>query len=261
MDGYQKDSEETITRVEMQRISNAIRRFKADTGYWPKTGPFSYKTEHTKVPDDKPNTINSIEKYRDAYFNNPANFWWLFDQPNKYIGNWDAASDKDSNPIIEPIWKWDVDTGMGWHGPYINRDAIKTIATDSVQSGCSTYTQAQLQITIDKPHFTYPDHIIRRFNGLVDRFQQIRKKNTGKDYCVLTRDKKNMKEFKVAEYSASPYLYETEFTHDEYELCDSDESVDCIVLRSFGADGKDGYHSDAEDEDKYDDIVFVLQVN
>ncbi len=36
LDGYQQDAEEKLTRVEMQRIANAIRRFKEDTGYWPK---------------------------------------------------------------------------------------------------------------------------------------------------------------------------------------------------------------------------------
>jgi prepilin-type N-terminal cleavage/methylation domain-containing protein len=37
MTGYEQDAQKQLTRVEMQRISNAIRRFKEDTGYWPKT--------------------------------------------------------------------------------------------------------------------------------------------------------------------------------------------------------------------------------
>jgi prepilin-type N-terminal cleavage/methylation domain-containing protein len=263
MDGYQKDSEETITRVEMQRISNAIRRFKADTGYWPKTGPFGYDTNAIPtVSSTAPVASYPMTQYRDEYFNNDANFWWLFEQPPTRIGYWDTttASLVDSKLDEHKLWQWDHDAAMGWHGPYINHDSIKTITIDGAGAGCSSYTQTQLQTIIDKPHSTYPDHIIRRFNGLVDRFQQIREKNTGKDYCVLTRDKKNMNQFKVAEYSASPYLYEAKFTHTNSSLCtknaDTDLSVTCAALRSLGPDGEDNGGADTSD-----DIVFVLQVN
>ncbi|MCP4279843.1 MAG: prepilin-type N-terminal cleavage/methylation domain-containing protein, partial [Alteromonas sp.] len=75
MDGYQQDAEEKITRVEMQRIAGAIRRFKADTGYWPKTGPFSYDTSHTEVSGTAPVASYPMTHYRDDYFNDAANFW------------------------------------------------------------------------------------------------------------------------------------------------------------------------------------------
>jgi len=210
MDGYQQDAEETITRVEMQRIANAIRRFKIDTGYWPKTevsGTLSYDGE-----------------------DRAANLGFLFFKPNVTIPDWTP------------------EYAIGWHGPYIDLSAIKPIVADSGNAGCPITTSADYAAL----------QLLPRINSLVDRFQQIREKNTGKEYCVLTRNEKNMDEFKVAEYSASPYLYEIDFSHSEHELCDSNN---CIVLRSFGADGKDGYHDDAEDEDRDDDIIFVLQVN
>ena len=34
------DTRERLARAEMNEIANAIRRFRADTGYWPKEGVF-----------------------------------------------------------------------------------------------------------------------------------------------------------------------------------------------------------------------------
>ncbi len=272
LDGYQQDAEEKLTRVEMQRIANAIRRFKEDTGYWPKTGPFSYNSNHTTVSETAPTTSYPMSQYRDDYFNNDANLWWLFHQPPKLIGYWDTSTDSSVNPDVEQnkLWPWSYEVGIGWNGPYINLDAIKIITTDAAQAGCSTFTQSQLQNLIDKPHSTYPDHIIRRFNGLVDRFQQtyqskktkLSRANKGLEvnYCPLTRDDKNMQEFKVAEYSGSPYLYRVDYPANSF--CPSAHG--CIVLQSFGANGIEESNEaalNAEEIKKIDDIIFILQVN
>lgn len=205
MDGYQQDAEAQITRVEMQRIANAIRRFRADTGYWPKTDGLTYAGE-------------------DA-----ASFSFLFNNPN------------------DEIRPWEPEYAIGWHGPYIDLPAMKTVIRDPANSptaGCSglannVVTAAASSLTI---------------NALVDRFQQIREINTGKNYCVLTRDQDNMAEFKVAEFSASPYLYEANYSNAGNALCSGSDG--CVVLRSFGADGIDNDGIDASD-----DIVFVLAVN
>lgn len=210
MDGYQQESEETITRVEIQRIANAIRRFKVDTGYWPKTetAVYAYKSE------DK------------------ANFSFLF-----------------NNPTGVPAW--DIEYAIGWHGPYVDLPAIKPIVVDSGNAGCPISNSNDYDAL----------QLLPRLNGLVDRFKQLREKVTGKNYCVLTREKKDPSKFKVAEYSSSPYLYETAFTHTDNILCKKDtvtptNTVTCIALRSFGSDGIDDDGTDASD-----DIVFILQVN
>jgi prepilin-type N-terminal cleavage/methylation domain-containing protein len=213
MDGYQKDSEETITRVEMQRISNAIRRFKADTGYWPKT-----ETEN----GSEFGANNDIIDYAGT---DSANFNFLFNKPDEDMSNW--------NP----------EYAIGWHGEYIDLPAIKAIAIDSIsQDGCDG---ANNTIIAGLAQFSY---------GLIDRFQQLRERNTGEDYCVLTRDKKNMNEFTVTKYSGSPYLYEADYSDANNALCSGADG--CVALRSFGADGVDNNGIDTSD-----DIVFVLQVN
>ncbi len=218
MDGYQQDAEEKITRVEMQRIAGAIRRFKADTGYWPKT---------------ETNGTSSYDGVDSA-----ANLNFLFTKPNVNIPDWSP------------------EYAIGWNGPYINLDGINAITIDTLNPnlGCSGSGETH-EAAVDN---------LTRMNGLVDRFQQIREKNSGIKYCVLANfnigdtdsDGKDDWQFKVAEYSGSPYLYETAFDHTDSALCDSDDSASCIVLRSFGPDGIDDGGSDASD-----DIVFVLEVN
>lgn len=265
MDGYQQDAEAKITRVEMQRISNAIRRFKADTGYWPKTGPFSYDSDHTEVSDTWPSSFN-MERYRDNYFNDKANLWWLFEQPTKYIGQWKTGTLSNlvrdpNNGSTETIWEWDIDTAFGWHGPYIDSPSIRQVIKDEVaQDGCSTMNTATVTASAIRPHSSYPTTIVKRIQGLVDRFQQVRERNTGGEYCVIQRDEANPDNFKVSEFSGSPYLYEAKFTHTNSALCtknaDTDLSVTCAALRSFGPDGEDNGGADTSD-----DIVFVLQVN
>ncbi len=243
MDGYQQDSEEKITRVEMQRIANAIRRFKADTGYWPKTeadGALDYADDTSTIDDD-------YEK---------ADFGFLFKKPDVSIP------------------KWTPEYAIGWHGPYINLDAMKTIIVDPVndpKSGCWFLEDDVLKPLKNNVVTSHVDaDPTTRVAGLVDRFEQIRKKKPGKEYCVLAPQRKDSSKtfeenreirFKVAEFSASPYLYEAKFTHNNSLLCqkdndDSDKSVTCIALRSFGADGVDDGGADISD-----DIVFVLQVN
>ncbi len=209
MDGYQQEAEEKITRVEMQRIASAIRRFKVDTGYWPK--------KETALP-----TYSDKDK---------ANFSFLFNKPDN-------------------VPEWDIEYAIGWHGPYIDLPARKNIVTyDPVSTACIDLSATAVTSLVSTNLLTY---------ALVDKFKQLRKTNDSSDYCVLAPN--DSLELVIAEYSASPYLYETDFYHSDHELCKTTTN-DCVVLRSFGADGKNGYHDDAASEDKYDDIIFVLAAN
>jgi len=211
MDGYQQDAEKKITRVEMQRIAGAIRRFKADTGYWPKT---------------ETNGTSSYDGVDSA-----ANLNFLFTKPNENIPDWSP------------------EYAIGWHGPYINLDAIKAIGFDDINTspgaGCAGFDSSVINSS------TFKEKIV---NGLVDRFQQLRERNSGEKYCVLTRDN-DPSLYTVSKYSGSPYLYETAFEHADSKLCKEGTDT-CIALRSFGPDGVDNGGSDESD-----DIVFVLQVN
>ncbi|NRA56274.1 MAG: type II secretion system protein [Gammaproteobacteria bacterium] len=263
VDTYHRDAQETITHVEMTRISNAIKRFKIDTGYWPRKGPFSYDTTHTETSDSWPANF-SINRYRDQYFNDPANFWWLFYQPTKYIGQWkvgtlnDKVRDPDNGATTE-LWKWDMDSKMGWHGPYLDFPAVKQVIKDQVVSdGCSTMDTATLNASAIRPHSHYPHSITKRMPGLVDRFEQNRATVTGEDYCVIHQ--LESADFKVVEHSGSPYLYRTDYP--ENSFCNN--SYGCIALQSFGSNGIDESDESGLTEDeikKIDDIVFILEIN
>ena len=41
MSGLETDTQEKLALTEMQTIAEAVRQFKRDTGYYPKTGPFN----------------------------------------------------------------------------------------------------------------------------------------------------------------------------------------------------------------------------
>lgn len=211
MDGYQQESEETITLVEMQRIANAIRRFKADTGYWPKDD----NTDYTLL---------------DSTANDPANLGFLFSKP------------------ADAIPEWTPEYAIGWHGPYVNFDAIRKIGLDEINTSPGAGCNGVSSSVINNSSFN-------SFDGLVDRFQQIRTATPGTAYCVLTREKKDPSKLKVAEYSASPYLYEAGYYKAGNALCPNNANK-CVAIRSFGSNGIDDEGIDASD-----DIVFVLQQN
>ncbi|MDP7592971.1 MAG: prepilin-type N-terminal cleavage/methylation domain-containing protein [Litorilituus sp.] len=131
MDGYQQDAEKKITRVEMQRIAGAIRRFKADTGYWPKTETADYNYQS----DDA------------------ANFSFLFNKPDADMQDWSP------------------EYAIGWHGPYIDLPAIRPIAIDNFNSdlGCSGNGNATHIATIQAVAEDRMNGLIDQFQQLRDK--------------------------------------------------------------------------------------------
>lgn len=79
--GVTDDAEQALARAEMDNIASAIQRFRRDTGYWPKQGPFYVAT-----------------------YSNPADLSQLR-----------VAPVNGGNPILE----WDTASGTGWNGPYL----------------------------------------------------------------------------------------------------------------------------------------------
>jgi len=243
LDGYQQDAEEKLTRVEMQRIANAIRRFKEDTGYWPKkeSAALDYKSS-------------------DA-----ANFSFLFKIPTG-------------------ISAWDIEYAIGWHGPYIDLAAIKTVIKDEFNRDADSnpFPQGCIDDIAGTPE-KYPSATYihseaaddKRIDSLVDRFEKVRQDSSGnvkkrsEEYCVLTKKITNYKDsygnfirlWDIENISASPYLYDITYWSLNHDTCSSSTKT-CIALRSFGASGIDNLDIDNSDgiEDS-DDIIFVLQQN
>jgi len=97
--GVTQDTRAELVRAEMNQIANAIRRFRADTGYWPKEGVF--------VND----AIDEVD--------NPGSFSQLFVQPN------DGSDD---------ILPHDPASDSGWNGPYLRElDAVTVTVGANLQ--------------------------------------------------------------------------------------------------------------------------------
>lgn len=95
-----------LTNVELKRLETAIRRFKKDTGYYPKQGPFSGGNLTAAMSDGTDKT--DIQ----ALINHPANWSQLFHQPVTYT----AAGEEEG----DAVWEWDADVSRGWRGPYLS---------------------------------------------------------------------------------------------------------------------------------------------
>lgn len=125
-----------LAKVEMQEIATAVKKFKQDTGYYPRQGPFALLDRGLGVTNDCANRCPSgacdsrggvdpdvvrDEKYAnvgllddrtpDQWHASPVNFMQLIfppvlceHHPLKYLDTWDQAS------------------GKGWNGPYLPRE-------------------------------------------------------------------------------------------------------------------------------------------
>lgn len=111
------DSDEAVLHIEMQQIALAIRRFKADTGYYPKTGPFDIATTDGVTADDLP-----VDSDQTRWFYSPANFYQLLQNPLE-----------DTN---HPLKDWVPETGRGWNGPYLTGfDLVRVNIGDEINKG------------------------------------------------------------------------------------------------------------------------------
>lgn len=116
MQGVAEDTNDKLVLVEMQQIAKAIRQFKQDTGYYPKTGPFDLDTTaHGKVSiDDLPYDSTASDAQKKRWFYSPANLYQLYG----YISPLDADNDPDT--IGHQLEYWNPNTGRGWRGSYLS---------------------------------------------------------------------------------------------------------------------------------------------
>lgn len=127
MGGLQQQTSEQLVHTEMQEIATAIRRFKQDTGYYPKTGPFGLvgpgfgPITDAVLSSQKPHAgANPTNRAR--WFYSPANFYQLVSNPLSGTGH--------------QLENWNPETGRGWRGPYLQgfRDGFVDIG-DGINDG------------------------------------------------------------------------------------------------------------------------------
>lgn len=123
--GVQANAEDDIARSDMQRLADALRRFKADTGYYPGQGPFVLASTGTVETasgtggfDCSGGAVLGVlrswaptpdsDTDKDAWFASPANLAMLFEAPPLC-----------ANHPLGFLQRWNPETRRGWHGPYL----------------------------------------------------------------------------------------------------------------------------------------------
>jgi prepilin-type N-terminal cleavage/methylation domain-containing protein len=112
LSGVREQANDQLVRTEMQEIAEAIRQFRQDTGYYPKTGPFNLDTAPGGAVTDAilavgfPHSGSSAAE-RQNWFYSPANFYQLYTRASPLAGTG------------HQLENWDPETGRGWRGPYL----------------------------------------------------------------------------------------------------------------------------------------------
>lgn len=123
-----EDAARKVAQHEMLKVKDAILRFKQDTGYLPRQGPFDL------APPDQCDPLNTngvvpLPSQGKAWFCSPANFVELHDNP--------------LTGTTHPLRNWNPDTGRGWRGPYLTRggEGLVDIGDELLAdgTGCPTH--------------------------------------------------------------------------------------------------------------------------
>lgn len=125
----QQGAEDEIAQAELRRLADALKRFKADTGYYPGQGPFALATVGTAETangsgfDCTPAggilrswAAPNSDTDRDDWFKSPANLALLFEAPALC-----------ANHPLAHLNRWNPDTRRGWNGPYLDLGSRKWV--------------------------------------------------------------------------------------------------------------------------------------
>lgn len=100
-------ADDGLVRAEITQVAAAIMRFRRDTGYFPRLGPFG--SQDRCVGGTGPTcTDGTIEAVPAIELQSPANLSQLFEEPETNV----------SGTLI-PNMAWNPDTARGWDGPYL----------------------------------------------------------------------------------------------------------------------------------------------
>ena len=113
----QESAQDEIAAADLRRVADAVRRFRADTGYYPGQGPFflsaTARSEAECTATDgilRDWAAPDVDSARDAWFASPANLALLFDAPSLC-----------SKHPLAFLKSWNAQAGRGWRGPYLDR--------------------------------------------------------------------------------------------------------------------------------------------
>lgn len=127
LDGAEEDSSVKIAKSEMLEIKKALVKFKQDTGYLPKQGPFELAPPN-QCNASNLNGVVPLPPQGKDWFCSPANFLELYENPL-------AAT-------AHPLKDWNPDTARGWRGPYLTRqgEGLVDIGDGLIMNGTGSPT-------------------------------------------------------------------------------------------------------------------------
>ncbi len=154
--GISEHANDQLVRTEMQEIAQAIRQFRQDTGYYPKTGPFGMDDDGLSgVIDyaDLPAYAGADDAEKKVWFYSPANFWLLLTSDSPLPGG-------------HPLETWDAESGRGWRGPYLKGFADGYVnISNNVNDGTAAGN------TAGDPTETVSAVVLTDVDGLADPFE------------------------------------------------------------------------------------------
>jgi prepilin-type N-terminal cleavage/methylation domain-containing protein len=119
--GVEDRAGQDITRHQLTELREAVLRFRRDTGYLPKQGPYALESEGGEVKVPAGQTPADFA----AWFHSPANLSQLYENP--LAGN---TQPRD----------FDLDTRRGWNGPYLSKRDHQVSIGDGLASDGSSGT-------------------------------------------------------------------------------------------------------------------------
>lgn len=150
--GVNRQANDQLVRSEMQELAAAIRRFKQDTGYYPKTGPFRLAIDGGAVVDaGLPTHVTGLsDDAKRRWFYSPANLYQIL------------ATDSPLKDTGHQLASWNKETGRGWRGPYLRGGDGYVDLRDGINSGTAAGKPAEDPLSGSDVHDV---------NGVADPFE------------------------------------------------------------------------------------------
>lgn len=106
-------AEEAVSLQQVQRVREAVLRFRSDMGYYPGEGPLAGSQLDLSAIGGEPRTIE--------WADHPMNFWQLFVKP----------VDRER----PERWTWNPANARGWRGPYLQLTSNDRLDVASGKTG------------------------------------------------------------------------------------------------------------------------------